>query len=303
MNTAGTGPERNRLDPPSRDHVRDAGAPGEPQGPGLGSEALRRPVRVAELPEDLWRPASWRTRALPPPSGPAWAVRATVALVVAYNPLVNEVIPEALYVPANLVVAAALAWLAWRAGATADLLGMRRDRAGRGLAVGLKAGALAVLVVGLLTALPWTRSYLADDRFVGMPGTEVLYETLGRIPLGTAAGEEIIFRGSCSDCSCAASRCAVQCSPRPYSSVSGTSCQRSTLWRPIRRVTSWTLRSGSALRLRVPWSRPPSPASSSHGCASGPRASWRPSCSTWRSTARPTWPGGWSRATGGLRER
>ena len=121
MSTAGTGPERNRLDPPSRDHVRDAGASGEPQGPGLGSEALRRPVRVAELPEDLWRPASWRTRALPPPSGPAWAVRAAIALVVAYNPLVNEVIPEALHVPANLA-AAALAWLAWRAGATADLL-------------------------------------------------------------------------------------------------------------------------------------------------------------------------------------
>ena len=112
-----------------------------------------------------------------------------------YNPLVNEVIPEALYIPANLLAAAVLAWLAWRSGATADLVGLRRDRLGRGIAVGSLAAALAMLVVGGLTMLPWTRSFLADDRFIGVPGTEVLYETLGRIPLGTAVGEEIIFRG------------------------------------------------------------------------------------------------------------
>lgn len=152
-------------------------------------------MRASELPNDLWLPRTWGRRALPAPPERAWAEWTAVALIVAYNPLVNEVIPEPLYVPANLLAATALAWLAWRSGATADLVGIRRDRLRSGLAVGAKVAALVVMVVALLTLLPWTRSYLADDRFIGVPGTEVLYETLARIPLGTALGEEVIFRG------------------------------------------------------------------------------------------------------------
>ena len=148
-----------------------------------------------ELPADLWRPQNWRRRVATLRSSTDWYDWAAVAIIVAYNPLANEVIPELAYVPANLLAAAGLIWVALRSGASPDLLGMRRDRFRRGLAVGGAAAALAVASVGLLTLLPWTRSYFADDRFIGVTGAEVLYEAVARIPLGTAIGEEIIFRG------------------------------------------------------------------------------------------------------------
>lgn len=118
-----------------------------------------------------------------------------VGVIVAYNPIVNELVPEPLYVPANLALGAALLWLVMRSGATLDLLGLHPHRLGRGLRIGAQAAGIAIGGVLLLALLPWTRTYLADERFVGVGLAEALYETAGRIPLGTALGEEVVFRG------------------------------------------------------------------------------------------------------------
>jgi membrane protease YdiL (CAAX protease family) len=123
----------------------------------------------------------------------AWSA---IAMVIAYNPIANQVLPQALYVPANLLVAAALVWLASKSGATSDLMGLRSDHLRRGLAVGAVAAAFVAIVVIVLALLPWTRSYLADDRFLGVSGGRAMYEAMVRIPFGTALGEEIIFRGA-----------------------------------------------------------------------------------------------------------
>jgi membrane protease YdiL (CAAX protease family) len=114
---------------------------------------------------------------------------------VLYNPIVNLVIPETTHVMTNLVFVAVVGVLAWKAGANLDNLGLRVDMVGRGSAVG--GVALAVIAVGViaLTALPGTREFFADDRFVGVGFGEMVYESVVRIPLGTVAVEELLFRG------------------------------------------------------------------------------------------------------------
>ncbi len=51
-------------------------------------------------------------------------------------------------------------------------------------------------VVGLGAVVPATRGFFQDERATGGGTRHVLFETLVRIPLGTALPEEVIFRGS-----------------------------------------------------------------------------------------------------------
>jgi uncharacterized protein len=54
----------------------------------------------------------------------------------------------------------------------------------------------AAAVVGLGAAVPATRGFFQDERAREGRTRHVLFETLLRIPLGTALPEEVIFRGS-----------------------------------------------------------------------------------------------------------
>jgi membrane protease YdiL (CAAX protease family) len=65
---------------------------------------------------------------------------------------------------------------------------------------GFDTGGPAAALVGAVTAagllFPATRRLYADDRITGQTHDETIYQALVRIPLGTALGEEAIFRGS-----------------------------------------------------------------------------------------------------------
>jgi uncharacterized protein len=98
------------------------------------------------------------------------------------------------YTPANAGAAAASLAVAAASGLTAEELGLGRGRWLPGRLGSLLAGAT---VAGWLAAaaVPSARPVLDDKRISGLDGRGVAYQTLIRIPVGTAAWEEIAFRG------------------------------------------------------------------------------------------------------------
>lgn len=148
------------------------------------------------LRDDLWAPTSWRLAPVERVTGPPTAPEAAmIVLAVLWNVLSNEILPEWSYAAANVVAAAVFVMLGRRSGVTWDLMGLRPDRVGRGIAVGLLVAGGVVAAVTLLVAVAATRTYLADARFVGVTTGQMLYQVLVRIPLGTAVFEELVFRG------------------------------------------------------------------------------------------------------------
>jgi len=143
--------------------------------------------------DDLWRPRRWRRSPVAHPV--RGGLEAAGALTLAYSYLVNRVVPEVLYVPANLAAAAGFVGLARSSGATWTDLGVRGERVGRGIRVGLAAAVPIAAVVALGIAIPETRRYFADQRTAVGGGTAV-FDALVRIPIGTAVCEEVIFRGA-----------------------------------------------------------------------------------------------------------
>lgn len=98
------------------------------------------------------------------------------------------------YTPVNAGAAAASLAVAAASGLTAEDLGLGRGRwlpgrLGSLLAAAMAAGWLAAV------AVPSARPVLDDKRIGGLNGRGVAYQTLIRIPVGTAAWEEIAFRG------------------------------------------------------------------------------------------------------------
>jgi uncharacterized protein len=127
----------------------------------------------------------------------AGAELAAAGALLAWNAAVNRVVPSPAYVPANLAAAGLSLAAARRAGVSAAELGLDRQRAGRGLRVGLAAAAPVVAVVAIGAALPATRRFLVGDKRATTGGAGyALYHTLVRIPLGTAVAEEALFRGA-----------------------------------------------------------------------------------------------------------
>ena len=127
----------------------------------------------------------------------AGAELAAAGALLAWNAAVNRVVPSPAYVPANLAVAGLSLAAARRSGVSAAELGLDRQRAARGLRVGLAAAAPVVAVVAIGAALPATRRFLVGDRRATTGGAGyALYHTLVRIPLGTAVAEETLFRGA-----------------------------------------------------------------------------------------------------------
>lgn len=74
-------------------------------------------------------------------------------------------------------------------------LGLLRDRAPAGLRLGLVVSAIIVAGVTVAALIPAGRAAFEDNRFVGLSSGEVIFEVALRIPLVTALGEELLFRG------------------------------------------------------------------------------------------------------------
>ncbi len=122
------------------------------------------------------------------------------ALLVAWNTAVNlRPLPRWTYVPLNLTVAAILVAAARLTGQTWEELALDPS----GLVAGLGWGLVAVVMVaaGMAAArsvavvVAPLRALLKDRRAADLSPTRLAYDTLVRIPLGTAVGEEVLFRG------------------------------------------------------------------------------------------------------------
>jgi membrane protease YdiL (CAAX protease family) len=111
------------------------------------------------------------------------------------NIIANEVLGPVWYIPFNLTLLAVTLILARRAGTTWTSMGLRRDRATRGLKFGIAVVAGIVLGMYVVLALSSFDDILRDERFVESSIGLLLFHALIRIPLGTALYEEVLFRG------------------------------------------------------------------------------------------------------------
>jgi membrane protease YdiL (CAAX protease family) len=152
------------------------------------------PVGELEASDDLWRRGRWHRRPPEPPT--RWGPEAAAGLTLAYSYVINRVVPSSWYVPANLTAAAAFVALARGLGATWTDIGLRKERLGRGVRVGLVAAVPIAAVVAVGVAVPETRKYFVDQRVIGVGAGATLFDVLVRIPVGTAVCEELIFRGA-----------------------------------------------------------------------------------------------------------
>jgi membrane protease YdiL (CAAX protease family) len=125
----------------------------------------------------------------------AFASAACIALA-GYNNLAGARPWHRRWYPAVNALAASVALGAAAAsGLTASDLGLRRDRLRAGLRVGSAAAAPVMAAFGLAALTPATRPLLDDQRIAGLDRSQLAYDVLLRIPVGTVAWEEIAFRG------------------------------------------------------------------------------------------------------------
>ena len=129
------------------------------------------------------------------PSGAGAEIAAAVA-TLAYNVVISQAPPGIGYVTANAGAAALSVSAARDRGVSWASLGMCPGRLGSGIRIGLTAALPAAAAVIVGAAVPATRGFFKDERARGGGPRHVLFETLVRIPLGTALAEEVIFRGS-----------------------------------------------------------------------------------------------------------
>ena len=132
-------------------------------------------------------------RQAPPPGAGAFAL---VLALTAVGNVLAHVVARPLYVPVNLLVAAAAVLVALGPGrCTLADLGLARRDLGGGLRWG---GAVAAVVAAAIAAgglLPSTRPWFADRRVNADATWLLLYTIVLRIPLGTVVLEETLFRG------------------------------------------------------------------------------------------------------------
>jgi membrane protease YdiL (CAAX protease family) len=118
------------------------------------------------------------------------------AATLGYSALLNRVLPPAVHVPGNLTAGAALATGARQLGVSVGDLGLAPRNAGRGARIGALVGVPIVGAIATAATRPSTQPLFADHRVRRLTERQARYEAAIRIPLGTALGEELIFRGA-----------------------------------------------------------------------------------------------------------
>jgi membrane protease YdiL (CAAX protease family) len=120
---------------------------------------------------------------------------AVIAALLAWNTTANLVADGGAGPLAALIGVGMLIFVARRAGASWSGLGLDPASIQDGTRLGGFFALAIVLIVAVAAVLSPVRELLADDRFLGVTGADVAVEALLRIPLATAAAEEIAFRG------------------------------------------------------------------------------------------------------------
>lgn len=121
---------------------------------------------------------------------------AAAALAVGYGVALHRLLPRRFHVLTNPVAAVALTGLARAAGVRRAGQGLEPGRVAAGVAAGLAAAVPVVGVIAAALAIPPIRELFRDDRLTPLTLREALYEAAIRIPVATALGEEIVFRGA-----------------------------------------------------------------------------------------------------------
>jgi uncharacterized protein len=128
-------------------------------------------------------------------TGPAVEILAPV-LILGYGVLLVRLVPASAYAPVNLVAAGLTVAVVHRLGVSWRDLGLARDR----MLAGLRLGGLWLIPVAagvaVAVALPATRGWFLDDTILSAGPAQVVYALLVKIPFGTAAAEELFFRGA-----------------------------------------------------------------------------------------------------------
>ncbi|MFV0317582.1 MAG: lysostaphin resistance A-like protein [Microthrixaceae bacterium] len=120
---------------------------------------------------------------------------AVIAVLAFSNVMANEVIPDWLYVPWNLMIAVVLVTIALRWDHQCmETMGLARDKITSGLRLGIPVSVVIAAFYLIGVAIPWTRDLFMDERS-DIPAIEMLYKVLIEIPFGTVLLEEIAFRG------------------------------------------------------------------------------------------------------------
>jgi len=119
-----------------------------------------------------------------------------LAVIVSAN-TAHRVLAPRRRIGSNLAAAGTAVGLARRGGVEWAAMGLAPRRAlWSGLAWGAVASATAVAAVAALAASPPTRRWFADDRVGRLDRSATVFELGVRIPLETALGEELMFRGA-----------------------------------------------------------------------------------------------------------
>ena len=120
---------------------------------------------------------------------------ATVGALAVHSLALDRFIPAPLHDVVNLTTPVVLLALARREGIGWDDLGLDPRNAGRGALIGGAASALAVLTIAAASKAPATRQFFHDERVADVGRREAIYHSFLRIPIATAASEELLFRG------------------------------------------------------------------------------------------------------------
>lgn len=115
---------------------------------------------------------------------------------LAYGILLQAVIPERWHVPANLAASLASVAIARRAGVSAADCGLGGSAVRRGLVTGAAVAAVTAAGIGIVSLSSRSRALFSDERITGHGTSRACYEVLVRIPVATALGEEVLFRGA-----------------------------------------------------------------------------------------------------------
>lgn len=119
----------------------------------------------------------------------------TVAVIAASNIVLNRALLRGVEVPAGLMAAGVVALMALRSQATKADLGFAADALPAGARLGLSLGAPIGTTIMLGAFSNRLSGFYERERMASTGLFEALYQFGLRIPIATAAAEEIIFRG------------------------------------------------------------------------------------------------------------